>query len=178
MTCVCDCTYSVEQKKYKWIKYVDCLFLAMKTWRFHSPVLYTFRMLIRSLDSPSPYSFIKLSPKILIHINGTNLPPIANSATYFILPDLKFDTEPCQMTFYPDAVSNWNNTITFFSRNAYKCSFEAPCGIPYQTRKKSTIGIRWLYMFRLGLFLLRHHKKRHNSADTTYDLCIFKTFSI
>ena len=36
-------------------------------------------------------------------------------------------------------------------------------------------GIRTLYLLRLGLSPLRHHKKRHNFADTPVDLCLCKT---
>ena len=35
--------------------------------------------------------------------------------------------------------------------------------------------LRYLFQLRVGLSRLRHHKKRHNFADTPSDLCLCKT---
>ena len=51
----------------------------------------------------------------------------------------------------------------------------------YRPDKKSIFGvhdpqgIKWLFQLRLGLSPLRHHKKKHNFADTPSDICLCNT---
>ena len=112
------------------------------------------------------------------------LPPVANP--FSETPDLNLlefhcRTKRFQMTFYPDAVTNWNNTIVHFQEMPTKAALKSHIDSLVKPKKRSTFGIydpqgiRWLYMLRLGLSPLRNHKMRHNFADTPVDLCLCKT---
>lgn len=123
------------------------------------------------IDEKSPnYLRDKLPPNRNVVIN---LP--------YVFHDIRCRTDRYQNSFYPNAVSLWNNIITFFpslpsfeNLKKHMISLIRPPG-------KETFSVfnppllRYLFQLRVGLSRLRHHKKRHNFADTPSDLCLCKT---
>ena len=81
-------------------------------------------------------------------------------------------------SFFPDAITSWNNVITHFGdipslnvlknhilsliRPKKKCIF----GI------HNPLGLRYIFQLRVGLSPLRYHKNRHNFIDTPSDICL------
>ena len=81
-------------------------------------------------------------------------------------------------SFFPDAITSWNNGITHFGdipsfnvlkkhilsliRPKKKCIF----GI------HDPLGLRYIFQLRVGLSSLRCHKNRHNFIDTPSDICL------
>ena len=92
----------------------------------------------------------------------------------------KCRTDRYQNSFFPNAVSHWNNIIGSFQNLP---SFEGlkkhilslirpPPKDTYAVFNPSLL--RYLYQLRLGLSRLRHHKYRHNFSDTPSGLCLCK----
>ena len=85
-------------------------------------------------------------------------------------------TDKYKKSFYPDAVTSWNNigpelrgaqSLSIFKTNILKIIRPAknaifdifnPC-------------IKWIFQLRVGLSPLKSHKMRHNFADTPSDTC-------
>ena len=81
-------------------------------------------------------------------------------------------------SFFPDAISSWNNVITHFdnipSINILKnhiFSLVRPKGKNI-FGIHDPLGLRYLLQLRVGLSLLRYHKKSHNFVDTPSDKCL------
>ena len=81
-------------------------------------------------------------------------------------------------SFFPDAISSWNNIISNFDTfpsigTLKKCLLSL-----IRPGKKDTfsihdpLGLRYLFQLRLGLSSLRYHKKKHNFIDTPSDKCL------
>ena len=91
---------------------------------------------------------------------------------------MKYRTDRFRYSFFPNAISTWNELICHFERlpsreklKQYLLCFFRPC-------RKSVFGLhdpdgpRNLFQLRLGLSVLRSHKKQHNFLDTTSDVCL------
>ena len=80
-------------------------------------------------------------------------------------------------SFFPDAVHSWNNLISQFSVMPTIGVFKSHLISLIRPNPKSTfnihdpIGIRFLFMLRLGLSPLRSHKSCHDFLDTLSDIC-------
>ena len=81
-------------------------------------------------------------------------------------------------SFFPDAITSWNNLITHFdnipSINILKnhiFSLIRPKG-NFFFGIHDPLGLRYLLQFIVGLSLLRYHKKCHNFIDTPSDKCL------
>ena len=97
-----------------------------------------------------------------------------------IFREFKIRTGRYSGSFFPNAVSLWNNFIsdfqnlpTFEGLRAHLISLFRPlpkavCGI------HDPVSLRHLFQLRVGLSKLRYHKKRHNFADTPSDHCLCK----
>ena len=97
-----------------------------------------------------------------------------------VFQDIKCRTDRYLKSFFPDSTSTWNNIISNFE---HLPSFEGlKCHIISLIRPemRSTFNIhnpsylRHLFQLRVGLSHLRHHKKRHNFADTPSENCLCK----
>ena len=110
------------------------------------------------------------------------LPPnrnvIVNLPNIFHEP--KCRTDRYKNSFFPNAISHWNNIICSFQNLP---SFEGlkrhilslirpPPKETYDVFNPSLL--RYLFQLRVGLSRLRHHKHRHNFVDTPSVLCLCK----
>ena len=81
-------------------------------------------------------------------------------------------------SFFPDAISTWNNIISDFDSIPSIFSLKKHILSLIRPKKKNVFGIhdplglRYLFQLRLGLSPLRHHKKCHNFIDTPSDICL------
>ena len=81
-------------------------------------------------------------------------------------------------SFFPDAITSWNNVITHFgdipSFNVLKNHILSLI----RPKKKCIFGIhdpsglRYIFLLRVGLSSLRCHKNRHNFIDNPSDICL------
>ena len=81
-------------------------------------------------------------------------------------------------SFFPNAITAWNNVITHFdnipSINILK---DHILSLIRPKKKKifgihNPLGLRYLFQLRVGLSLLRYHKKCHNFIDTPSGICL------
>ena len=83
-------------------------------------------------------------------------------------------------SFFPNSTSTWNTLITHFDSLPSFLSMKSHLISLFRPNFKSTFDIhnpsllRYLFQLRVGLSKLRAHKKRHNFADTTSDICLCK----
>ena len=81
-------------------------------------------------------------------------------------------------SFFPDAITSWNNVITDFdnipSINILKNHIFSLIRLKGKNifGKHDALGLRYLPQLRVGLSLLRYHKKCHNFIDTPSDKCL------
>ena len=98
-----------------------------------------------------------------------------------IFQEFRSRTDRYSGSFFPNAVSLWNNFITNFQNLPTFLSLKAHLVSLFRPPPKPIYGIhdpvtlRNLFQLRLGLSKLRHHKKRHNFLDTPSDHCLCKT---
>ena len=110
------------------------------------------------------------------------LPPNRNNLLYlpYIFQEIQCRTQRYRNSFYPDAIASWNNTMSLFENfpsfnvlkhQMMKCVRPEPRSVFGIHRPSS---IRYIFQLRVGLSLLRSHKKHHNFADTPSDICLCK----
>ena len=118
------------------------------------------------------------TPSYLRDIMPPNRRNLANLPCVF--REIKCRTDRYLNSFFPDAISVWNNIIsnyeylpTFGSLKNHLISLIRP-------KSRSTFDIhdslylRHLFQLRVGLSILKYHKHRHNFADSTSDICLCK----
>ena len=119
------------------------------------------------------------TPKYLHHCLPPNRNVIINLPLIF--HEFKCRTDRYSGSFFPNAVSLWNNFITNFQNLPTLLSLKAHLVSLFRPPAKPIYGIhdpvslRTLFQLRVGLSKLRHHKKRHNFLDTPSDQCLCKT---
>ena len=92
--------------------------------------------------------------------------------------EIRCKTKRYQNSFFPDAISSWNNIITFFNGMPSFNTLKSHLIKLIRSIGKNTygihdpIGIRYLFQLRVGLSCLREHKRRHNFLDTPTDQCL------
>ena len=110
------------------------------------------------------------------------LPPRKRTFLYsnditLLYRDIRSRTLRYTNSFFPDAIRSWNNVISHFSVMPTIGVFKAHLISLIRPDPKSTfnihdpIGLRCLFMLRLGLSPLRSHKLCHNFLDTLSDIC-------
>ena len=96
----------------------------------------------------------------------------------FVFRDVRCRTDKYSYSFFPNAISTWNRIITNFETMPTFGVFKSHLISLIRPNLKSTfdlhdpVNLRYLFQLRLGLSQLRHHKKRHNFADTPSDICL------
>ena len=81
-------------------------------------------------------------------------------------------------SFFPDAITSWNNVISHFDRIPSINILKNHIFSLIRPKGKNIIGIhdpfglRYLLQLRVGLSLLRYHKKCQNFIDTPSDKCL------
>ena len=87
-------------------------------------------------------------------------------------------TSRYQNSFFPDAISSWNNIITNVQNIPPIISLKAHILSLIRPKIKSTFGIhdhlglRYIFQLRVNLSPLRSHKKRHKFPDTPSEICV------
>ena len=93
---------------------------------------------------------------------------LANLACVF--QKIKCRTDRHLNSFFPNAISIWNNIIQSFERlKNHLISLIRP-KLRSTFDLHDSIYLRHLFQLRVGLSHLRYHKKRHNFADTLSDI--------
>ena len=91
-----------------------------------------------------------------------------NSNTFH---EIRCNTSRYKNSFFPDAIISWNNIITNFQNVPSFTSLKAYILSLIRPKAKSTLGLRFLFQFRVDLSPLRNHKRRYNFADTPSGIC-------
>ena len=98
----------------------------------------------------------------------------------YVFQDISCRTNRYSYSFFPDAVYRWNRIISDFEHFPTFSELKKHLFSLYRPNSRFTFGIhdplnlRHLFQLRVGLSHLRHHKKRHNFADTPSDICLCK----
>ena len=104
--------------------------------------------------------------------------PLYNHNNNNTFHDIRCRSSRYMSSFFPDAISSWNNVITHFDNIPSINILKTHIVSLIRPMKKNIFGIhdpaglRYLLQLRVGLSLLRHHKKRHNFNDTPSDKCL------
>ena len=108
------------------------------------------------------------------------LPPNRLPFLLTVFREIKCRTDRHQNSFFPDAISSWNNIITHFEHfptydglKKHLLSFFRPKSKPIFGLHDPE-GLRYLFQLRLGLSHLRSHKKDHKFTDTPSNICLCK----
>ena len=81
-------------------------------------------------------------------------------------------------SFFPNAINAWNNVITHFENIPSINILKDHILSLIRLKKKDIFGIhdplglRYLLQLRVGLSLVRYHKKCHNFIDTPSAICL------
>ena len=79
-------------------------------------------------------------------------------------------------SFFPDAITSWNNVITHFDNIPSTLKNHIFSLIRPKGKNifgiHDPLGLRYLLQLRVGLSLLSYHKKCHNFIDTPSDKCL------
>ena len=116
----------------------------------------------------TPQYLVDPVPPLRRHLFGTN---IRNE-----LHPMRWRTQRYKNSFYPDAVSSWNNIGPDLRQTDKLSAFKSVLKGMIVPEEKSIFKIHnknlsYLYQLRVGLSPLRAHKFRHNFLDTPDDLC-------
>ena len=89
---------------------------------------------------------------------------------------MRWRTQRYKNSFYPDAVSSWNNIGPDLRQTDKLSAFKSVLKGMIVPEEKSIFKIHnknlsYLYQLRVGLSPLRAHKFRHNFLDNPDDLC-------
>ena len=111
------------------------------------------------------------------------LPPNRNIVLNlpYVFQEFKTRTDRYAGSFFPDAISLWNNFISIFQDFPTFLQLKNHLISLFRPQSCSIFGIhdptslRHLFQLRVGLSKLREHKKRHNFSDTPSDLCLCKS---
>ena len=105
------------------------------------------------------------------------LPPNRRPFLFTVFRNIKYRTDRYRNSFFPDAISCWNEIITHFEhfpskdnlKNHLLSFFRPVCKSIFGLHDSD--GLRYLFQLRVGLSPLRSHKNRHNFIDTPSDIC-------
>ena len=98
-----------------------------------------------------------------------------------IFQEIRCRTDRYKNSFFPNAVTHWNNIITSFQNLPSLEILKKHIISLIRPPPKDTFSVfnppllRYIFQLRVGLSRLRQHKKQHNFADTPSDLCLCKT---
>ena len=110
------------------------------------------------------------------------LPPNRNKLINLpnIFQAIKCRTGRYENSFFPNAISTWNNIVSNFQHLPTFERLKSHIISLIRPEKRSTYNVlnllhlRHLFQLRVGLSHLRSHKKRHNFIDTPSDICLCK----
>ena len=108
------------------------------------------------------------------------LPPNRLPFLLTVFRDIKYRTDRYGNSFFPDAISSWNEFITHFEHFPTRDGLKEHLSTFFRPKNKPIFGLhdpdglRYLFQLRLGLSPLRNHKKQHNFIDTPSNTCLCK----
>ena len=108
------------------------------------------------------------------------LPPTRLPFLLNVFRDIKCRTDRHKNSFFPDAISSWNEIITHFEHFPTCYVLKKHLSSLFRPKSKPIFGLhdpeglRHLFQLRLGLSHLRSHKKNHNFVDTPSNICLCK----
>ena len=108
------------------------------------------------------------------------LPPNRQPFLTTVFRDIKFNNNRYKKSFFPDAISSWNEIITHFEFFPTRATLQKHLLSFFRPKSKSIFGLhdpeglRYLFQLRVGLSFLRYHKKQHGFLDTPSDVCLCK----
>ena len=105
-------------------------------------------------------------------------PLYSQNNNYNTFHEIRCRSSRYMSSFFPDAITAWNNVITHFD-NIPSINILKDHILSLIRPKKRNIfgihdplGLRYLLQLRVGLSFLKHHKKYHNFIDTPSDICL------
>ena len=124
------------------------------------------------------FQIYKIISKSTLSYLKDKLPPCRHHFLVHVFRDLRSKSNRYSYSFFPDAISSWNNFIshfeyfpTFSRFKKYVIGCHRPVGKPIFDIHDPT-GLRYLFQLRLGLSPLRSHKKSYGFVDTPSDICM------
>ena len=127
-------------------------------------------MFFKIRNNITPVYLSEKIPRLLIQDDPNAIPNT--------FPDIETRTVRYKNTFFPNAISIWNNTIVNIQEDITLQKFKSRIFSIIRPIAKSIygihdpIGIHYLYQLRTGLSPLRNHKFRHKFGDTPTATCI------
>ena len=103
------------------------------------------------------------------------LPP--NRRMPYVFQEIRCRTSRYKNSFFPDAISTWNNIISMFEDLPTESALKKRILACVRPIPKTIYGVynpsstRYLFQLRVGLSNLKSHKKQHNFLDTPSDTC-------
>ena len=97
-----------------------------------------------------------------------------------VFRDIKFNNDRYKKSFFPDAISSWNEIITHFEFFPTRATLQRHLLSFFRPESKSIFGLhdpeglRYLFQLRVGLSFLRYHKKQHGFLDTPSNIFLCK----
>ena len=94
-----------------------------------------------------------------------------------VFRNIKYRTDRYRNSFFPDAISFWNEFIRHFEHFPTRDGLKEHLLTFFRPNRKPIFGLhdpeglRYLFQLRLSLSPLRSHKKQHNFIDTPSDIC-------
>ena len=104
-------------------------------------------------------------------INIEIAPPVLHNPARFNA------TNRYRNSFFPNAINEWNHVLPLFPSMPSFPKLKSHLNTLFRPEGKSffdihdRLGIRYLFQLRIGLSVLKSHKKKHNFADTPNDYC-------
>ena len=103
--------------------------------------------------------------------------PLSNRPLVNVFRKIKFKSDRCKNSFFPDAISSWNKMISHFDDFRSFDILKNHVISFFRPKNKSIFGVhdpigqRYLFQLRVSLSPLRSHKIRHNFIDSPSDIC-------
>ena len=94
-----------------------------------------------------------------------------------VLNSVPCRSERFRKSFYPDAVTCWNNLDPIIRNSESLSIFKSEIIRIIRPKKKEIfnihdpVGIKYIYQLRVGLSILKAHKRAHKFSDTLDDTC-------
>ena len=155
------------------------------TWQGTSRIKLYRELGLESLSDRRSYNrviqFLKIKNSVTPAYLSEKLPPLLivddPTANPNIFDQKRIRTARYKNTFFPNAISSWNNIIRNFRGNITVNSVKSHILKIIRPEAKKNydihdpIGLHYLFQLRTGLSPLRSHKHRHKFRDTPTDIC-------
>ena len=106
------------------------------------------------------------------------LPPNRQLFLPNVFREIRCRTDKYHNSFFPDAISTWNEITTHFNRLPSRKEIQKHLVALFRPKFRPIFNLhdpgslRYIFQLRTGLSSLRLHKKQHNFIDTPSDICL------